>query len=383
MSRIINNESLIHETLCLMNCKRGRVNPNRVEQLQDEKNLQDFLSRKTYDYLQLCYFQTKRNQDAANAAYTNSIFNPEHEIMSENVAYYLEQVDVDPDRLVNLEAPEFVSPYLAGKANYALKDWAALVNNMEEAIRLYLQEEEFCRVQCEKPFNMGWYPDFVSSVSNHFTFCLKCKLNCATELHTINGHMEDDLLPLMYHYLQFGYYMLSNYENALDCSLTYLQFRPDSDDSGDMVNNVEYYRAASGSTGTARKEAVRYIEREQDELALIDFIESSFVFSEQEVSEEKRAKASSGVGRLDTLQASDLSLSSDGQPDQLTDHLGQNEAESTKDSDQSWAEWSESEGRYIIDDSNNLMSADLETKQLLEEIRPRLLSPPPIVKFEL
>ena len=95
---------------------------------------------------------------------------------------------------------------------------------MEEALKEYLLAEELCRVNCDKPFDMGWwvdndrngpnhwltltfrYPDFKSSVANHFTFCLKCKMNCAQNLNNFNGEYMDDLLPSFYHYLQFAYY---------------------------------------------------------------------------------------------------------------------------------------------------------------------------------
>ena len=50
------------------------------------------------------------------------------------------------------------------------------------------------------------YPDFKSSVANHFTFCLKCKMNCAGKLNNFRGESIQDVLPSFYHYLQFGYF---------------------------------------------------------------------------------------------------------------------------------------------------------------------------------
>ena len=50
------------------------------------------------------------------------------------------------------------------------------------------------------------YPDFKSSVANHFTFCLKCKMNCAQTLNNFRGEILENLVPTFYHYLQFGYY---------------------------------------------------------------------------------------------------------------------------------------------------------------------------------
>ena len=50
------------------------------------------------------------------------------------------------------------------------------------------------------------YPDFKSSVANHFTFCLKCRMNCARKLNNFRGESVEDLLPSYYHYLQFAYF---------------------------------------------------------------------------------------------------------------------------------------------------------------------------------
>ncbi|XP_023339568.1 cartilage-associated protein isoform X2 [Eurytemora carolleeae] len=182
-------EGLIRETLCLMKCKRGKLHPNRKEEIEDPDLVQDFQSRKTYDFLQLCYYQTKNNQSAANAAYTNLMFNQDHEIMRENLNYYLALPGVNSSNLVNLEEQEFVAPYLAGRTYYTEKNWSKLVESMELAVKLYLQEE--------------------------------------------------DLLPLFYHYLQFAYFKVEDYSSAADCAVTYLELRPDN---VDMQNNINYYR---------------------------------------------------------------------------------------------------------------------------------------------
>lgn len=359
----IHYEGLIRETLCLMKCKRGKINPNRKEYIVDSKLVQDFVTRKIYDYLQLCYYQTQKIQAAANAAYTHSIFNPDHQIMKENLDYYLAMPEVKKQELVNLEAPGFVAPYLQARSLYVKEDWSKLVETMESALALYFQEEEMCRVQCEKPFDMGWYPDFVSAVSNHFTFCLKCKLNCATELHTINGKIDEDMLPLIYHYLQFGYFQLSNFSQAADSAVTYLEFRPESED---MLNNIRYYRAASSFQGKFREEAKQYLERERDELTLLDFIEDSFVFKDENVVEEKNPEV---------VEKTNLDPAAEERKPELKD-----------EEPQIWARWSEKEQKFIVEDKDlNLVEDDILSSEddIEENFQPALLSPPPIIRFEL
>lgn len=46
------------------------------------------------------------------------------------------------------------------------EQWSKVTSAMEEAVRTVIETEERCRIECEKPFDMGWYPDFVMAVSS-------------------------------------------------------------------------------------------------------------------------------------------------------------------------------------------------------------------------
>jgi len=187
-----------------------------------------------------------------------------------------------------------VEQYLLGTDYYRAEDWEKLIEAMEEALKMYLVAEELCRVNCDKPFDMGWYPDFTSSVANHFTFCLKCKMNCAQNLNNFNGEYMDDLLPSFYHYLQFAYFKVGKFEMAAQCTGTYLYLNPDHED---MKGNALYYKEVEEVNEKwfrPRQEAVDYVERDDDEEALLDYIENNFVFDDNkedtEISVENESK---------------------------------------------------------------------------------------------
>merc|ERR1711997_758540 len=97
-----------------------------------------------------------------------------------------------------------------------------MVASVERALQQYLLAEDFCRTTCDKPFDMGWYPDFKSSVANHFTFCLKCKMNCARKLNNFRGESMEGLLPSYYHYLQFAYFKMGKIKEAAETAETAL-----------------------------------------------------------------------------------------------------------------------------------------------------------------
>ena len=101
---IVPFEKLLHETLCVMKCKQKSLSKTRVENIE-EKTRTEFETKKPYDYLQLCYYQIGDQQNAANAAFTNLVYNSDHEAMRENLKFYMALPEVDEDLVKNLESP--------------------------------------------------------------------------------------------------------------------------------------------------------------------------------------------------------------------------------------------------------------------------------------
>ena len=112
----------------------------------------------------------------------------------------------------------------------------------------------------------------------------------------------DDLLPSFYHYLQFAYFkgleqlkvvcilfsvfLVGAVEKASQCTGTYLYLNPGQED---MVGNEVYYKEVEGVKEKwflPRDEAVAYVQRDQDEEALLDFIENNYIFDKVEDEED-------------------------------------------------------------------------------------------------
>jgi len=248
--------------------------------------------------------------------------------------------------LVDFEAKEWTKLYLAGQTAYVDEEWGVMVETMEESLRLYLKEEDDCRLQCDKPFDQKWYPDFTSSVANHFTFCLKCSRNCPENLNNLNGEFTDDLLSTFYHYLQFGYYKLGESKKAAQAASTFLFLMPNHED---MAANLAYYTQVDGVSGVwlaPREEAVLYLTREKDEDALLDFITTSFVFPDNQTVDEKEEP--------DVGSDEEIPDSEDDEDDEGKEFV---------------AKWSGREKKYLIEEKG-------------DDLLPPLM-PPPVVKFEL
>ncbi|XP_069694101.1 cartilage-associated protein-like isoform X2 [Periplaneta americana] len=286
-------DKMIRKTLCLLRCNKhdpkGGLNPipRHVEQ--------EFEDLKPYEYLQLCYYQTNMLQKAASAVFTFLVTHPDNEVMRDNLQFYSNLPEVNIDSVENFEAREYVSLYIRGSDAYQHEDYKAVIRFIEESLEDILRAEEECRAYCEGPFDQGWYPDFVSSIANHFTYCLKCKRRCPDKLKSLNGEEHHDLLPSHYHFLQYAYYKVGDMKKACKAVASYLLFFPGDET---MLNNKDYYLKlpkVQKEYFTPREEAVKYVERMEYENKLIHFIETEFVFqdSTRNGTEDKIVKKSS------------------------------------------------------------------------------------------
>ncbi|KAL6440170.1 hypothetical protein ACFW04_003044 [Cataglyphis niger] len=204
-------ERKVRETLCLMKCNQdyreiaGAKTLKRLLRVTKEK-LANLTIYERFYHLHICYFQKGRYQNAANAGFTFLFLHPNHEMVTKNLKYYLELPDVIVKEIVILEALPFIQIFMR-----------RLSPNLT-SLEFYMEFEENCRKYCERSFDQGWYPEFTSSIANHFAFCLKCKRGCSLAMNNVNGNFLADLLRSHYNYLQFAYYKCNGQSKNSLCS---------------------------------------------------------------------------------------------------------------------------------------------------------------------
>ncbi|CAB4058005.1 unnamed protein product [Lepeophtheirus salmonis] len=210
--------------------------------------------------------------------------NPESEVMRDNLNFYFEKnPKLKYDELVNLETKNFVKSFRDGVDAYEKEDFDSVIRYFELGILEYIDAWKTCRLSCEKPFDMGWFPDFMTSVANHFTYCVRCKRQCLIKLANLDGEFHHDIFPLMFHYLQFAYYKNNDIRKSAECIESYMTLY----DSKQMISNKEYYQELdefkkSGNEAwfTPRDNVREYFEIIKRENDLINSIEDRFKFEE-------------------------------------------------------------------------------------------------------
>ena len=97
----------------------------------------------------------------------------------------------------------------------------------------------------------------------------------------------------------FTFLLVGEVEKAAQCTGTYLYLNPGQED---MVGNEVYYKEVEGVKEKwflPREEAVAYVERDQDEEALLDFIENNYIFDKVEDEEDSETEIVEETSDLD------------------------------------------------------------------------------------
>ncbi|XP_066303184.1 cartilage-associated protein-like isoform X2 [Branchiostoma lanceolatum] len=267
---------VVKKAECLKHCLDDRLGD--IWQLPVHEDIEkEFEERVPYDYLQLAYWRTNQLAKAVSAAHTFIVANPDHPVMRDNMEFYKDFEGVTKDMFQDMERPEHEQMFYNGVAAYNDEDYKECKRTMEKAIKLYLQADQECRVQCEGPYIHEYFPEFFQSITNHYSSVLKCKTHCPEKVAGPNQKTQyKNYLPMHYHYLQFCLFQLGEVVDAAQAAASFLLFIPDH---GDMLQNIQFYQRQADTTTEnlqPRKEAVEYLEMVTLEQKLLDLAETTF-----------------------------------------------------------------------------------------------------------
>uniref|UniRef100_A0A452VJB0 procollagen-proline 3-dioxygenase n=1 Tax=Ursus maritimus TaxID=29073 RepID=A0A452VJB0_URSMA len=241
---------------------------------EDEELELEFRKRSPYNYLQVAYFKINKLEKAVAAAHTFFVGNPEHTEMRQNLDYYQTMSGVKEADFKDLEAKPHMHEFRLGVRLYSEEQPQEAVAHLEAALREYLVADAECRALCEGPYDYDGYnyleynADLFQAIADHYIQVLSCKQNCVTELasHPSREKPFEDFLPSHYNYLQFAYYNIGNYTQAIECAKTYLLFFPNDEV---MSQNLAYYTAMIGEE-PARSIGPRESAREYRQRSLLE-----------------------------------------------------------------------------------------------------------------
>ncbi|XP_017295819.1 prolyl 3-hydroxylase 1 [Kryptolebias marmoratus] len=264
---------------CVNACESERLGSSTLHQVSEEVEL-EFRKRTPYNYLQVAYFKINKLEKAVAAANTFFHANPDHSEMKQNLDYYRMMAGVQEEYFKDLETSPHMAEFLLGKRLYSDNSFGQAAEHFEAALDEYFPADRECRALCEGAYRFDGYTymdysaDLFQSMTDHYLQVLNCKQQCSVELASTAGRDKpfEDFVPSHFNYLQFSYYNIEKYEQAIECAKTFLLFHPDDQV---MIQNLNYYSAVLGEdkarTISARQIVKQYIQQSILEKELLYF----------------------------------------------------------------------------------------------------------------
>ncbi|CAJ0603416.1 unnamed protein product [Cylicocyclus nassatus] len=215
--------------ICLLRCKRDKFTENRPP-LKKMNTFYDFLERKPYLYLHICYWKMGELGMAVKNAYTYLVKNPDHKDTLDGLAFYMEQPGYDDSMLVDLLRRPYEEKYISGVKAYNEEDWNRCVNDLESSLEKTLEEDQRCRLLCEDKIDwsaVDGNPELDVLMTSMQASVVRCQHNCLYQLGLINGHNVGHLLASHFEYLHFCYYKLMRGTEAARSVANFLLFDKD------------------------------------------------------------------------------------------------------------------------------------------------------------
>ncbi|GFO39642.1 prolyl 3-hydroxylase 1 [Plakobranchus ocellatus] len=251
---------------CLRNCLDESLGVDYKPLPSDYVHL--FETRMPYQYLQYCYYKLDQPKKAAAASYTYFLANHEDPDNTLNVVYYRDELHVPESDFQDLERAPYKAHYGRALRAYVEEDWKSVISHVEQTLEEYYLEYERCFSDCEgKEFPIG--QEFSTGVTDWLVYILACKMDCPFVLNKIYTETIENFLQDMYHYLQFAYFHVQDYEKAAEATETYLLFDSSSEI---MQKNKEILKAKDqvrDEDFKPRQEVVDYLKSQEDIHSLV------------------------------------------------------------------------------------------------------------------
>ncbi|XP_054860731.1 endoplasmic reticulum protein SC65-like isoform X1 [Amphiprion ocellaris] len=247
--------------------------------------LEDFNRRSVYRYLHAAHSKLNNLQQAVPCAFTFLQRNPEDQEMQQLMEDYKKQYDLS-GFLIDHEERPYEASFLQGVKLISSGDYSSSVEQLEETLKLYLQEYDLCQSDCEDISQLSADRDFYAVIADVYVDVLRCKLKCEENLMpNIGGYFVEKFVATVYHYLQYAYYKLNDGRSAVPCVYSYFLFEPEDQV---MKQNLQYYKAYSEQWGlqtdhfTPRREAFRHYNQTATQKQMLTFAEMYVKMSDED-----------------------------------------------------------------------------------------------------
>ncbi|KAH9523845.1 hypothetical protein Btru_047201 [Bulinus truncatus] len=261
---------------CFRRCKNESIktHPKVTQQLENI-----FEKRKPYTYLQFCSFKLDRLSQAASAAYTYYLANPNDEDTKQNIQFYRDRAGVSEDEFIDMEMLPYKEHYIRGLFAYQNEQWKELINLIELSLEDYWKQDEKCHADCEAQGKVTGN-ELTTTVADLIISVLNCRLLCEDKLSIVYSEPIQFFLRDLYHYLQFAYFKVNEFEKSAEAAEAFLMFTPNHEVM--RKNKVLLLKKLGHTTNdfAPRKDAAEYIKQKKEMYDFMDVIVKHYKWSD-------------------------------------------------------------------------------------------------------
>ncbi|KAK0060311.1 prolyl 3-hydroxylase 1-like isoform X1 [Biomphalaria pfeifferi] len=282
---------------CYRRCKNEtlKTHPKITKKLETAFEL-----RKPYMYLQYCNYKLDRFSQAASAAYTYYLANPDDPDTTKNIVFYRDTVKVPEDDFIDLEMLPYKEYYIRGLHAYKTEQWKDVIYWIEQCLDDYWKQDEKCNANCDAHGEITSH-DFATTVADLIIGLLNCRIQCEDKLSTVYTEPIPFFLRDLYHYLQFSYFQENEFEKSAEAAETFLLFSPSHEV---MEKNKEVLQQKLDQIHpdfTPRQDGADYVKRRQETYDFMDFLVKNYKYSDRldefDVTEEEQDSRQSSEGQ--------------------------------------------------------------------------------------
>ncbi|KAK6747972.1 hypothetical protein RB195_000901 [Necator americanus] len=290
--------------LCLLRCKRDKFTEERPP-LKKMNTYFDFIERKPFQYLHICYWKMGDLEMAVKSAYTFLVKNPTDKDTLDGLAFYMERPGYDDRMLVDALRRPYEERFISGVKAYNEEDWFRCIDDLEVSLDKVIEEDSRCRLLCEDKIDwsvVDGNPELDVLMTSMQASIVRCQHNCLYRLSLINGHDVGHLLAAHYEYLHYCYYKIMRGSEAARSVANYILF----DDNPLMQRNKYFYNKQYNNKElfVPDKRMLDIYKQRTLEERYLNFIEEKFKFVNNEFPPERqddRKKFDTSVSVEDTF----------------------------------------------------------------------------------
>lgn len=249
---------LLSDQDCFVTCHR-----DTTAQIMDGRHKtnfpKEFESMKPYFYFQHCLNKVTQVYNAASAAYTFLVRNPDYDDILTTLGVYRYEHKIPDYAIFDMEERPYMSHRREGELAYLYRKWTDVVKHTEAALEEFYHEEESCRTKCELGYSTSTSSGLTQIIEEGISSVLRCQLDCQDTLSQLYDQNYTDYLTDHYLYLVAAYVKIDDYSKAMEAASTYLAFRPD--DKGVVKLRKDYMGKVetTDTEFTVRTDATQYI----------------------------------------------------------------------------------------------------------------------------